>query len=98
MIKIVTRHSGAIRWLQSRGIKGEIIEHLDPDEIKSGDEVYGILPVHLIHQLLEKGARVYLLVLPALAFSQRGQELSPDEMEEAGAKIVEVKSLELEEV
>lgn len=98
MNKIVTRHKGAIKWLQAKGIKGEIIEHLTPDKIEEGDKIYGILPVPLIIEALQRRAQVYLLVLPGIAFSQRGQELTPAEMEKAGAKIIRIKSIKTEEV
>ncbi|MBC7109077.1 MAG: CRISPR-associated protein Csx16 [Methanomassiliicoccales archaeon] len=96
--KIVTRHPGAIRWLRAKGIEGEVIQHLTPEEIEEGDRIYGILPVSLILEALQRGAQVYLLVLPGIAFSQRGQELAPDEMEKAGAKIIRIREIVAEEV
>ena len=85
--KIVTRHAGAIRWLASRGIRGEVIPHLDIETIEKGDRIFGVLPLNIIREALARGAEVHLVTLPTLAFKERGQELSPKKMEEAGARL-----------
>ena len=95
---IVSRHPGAIEWLRSKGIEGEVIEHLSTKDLTGNERIYGILPLPLIKEAMNKGCEVNILVLPAIAFGQRGQELSPTEMDEAGAKILKVKNLDLEEV
>ena len=96
--KIISRHAGTVAWLRERGVEGEVIPQLDESTIHEGDILYGVLPVPLIATALERGARVILTVLPQVVFSQRGIELSPAEMDAAGAKLVEVRRLELEEV
>jgi len=88
---IVSRHSSAIAWLKKRGIEGEVVSQIDSsliETLQKDDEVYGILPTHLALQILERGVKVFLLQLPNVVFEQRGKELSPEEMEEAGAKIL----------
>ena len=88
---IVTRHSGAVAWLAERGITGEVIAHVaDPAQI-AGKAVIGNLPLHLA-ALAE---RVGSIDMPGLTPAQRGQDLSPEEMDEAGAAIVwyEVRAL-----
>jgi len=35
-VKIVTRHEGAIKYLENRGITGEVIPHLEAENIKKG--------------------------------------------------------------
>jgi len=98
---IVSRHKGAIKWLESKGIKGWIVEHIDNniiEAIKEGYKVYGILPVPIIKQIMDKGAEVYLINLPAVALGQRGKELTVEEMDQAGAKIIKIDKLELQEV
>lgn len=68
---IITRHQGAIVWLQSHGIKGDIIiddftqfpwKELPQGEkvIESYDEwpeinVYGVLPINLWSELMQRG-------------------------------------------
>jgi putative CRISPR-associated protein (TIGR02620 family) len=93
---IVTRHAGAIRWLNSSGITGEIISQWTDErtnQLVPGDLVVGVLPLPLIADVIRTGARFGLLILPAIAFSQRGQELSPEEMEHAGANVTEILSV-----
>ena len=44
-----------------------IVPHLTDDHIKRigpGDRVYGVLPLHLIHRVLRRGAEYYAVVLP----------------------------------
>jgi len=95
---IVTRHPGAVAWLKEKGFEGEVVAHLTPEMVDEGDVVVGVLPVHLVAELKKKGARVFILVLPQVPPEKRGQELSPDEMEKFGARLLEVRELELEEV
>ena len=98
---IVSRHSEAINWLQKKGIRGWTIEHINDsiiEEIKEDYKVYGVLPIPIIKQILDKGAEVYLINLPAVAVGQRGKELTVEEMDKAGAKIIKISKLELKEV
>jgi len=95
---IVSRHKGAIEWLRSKKIEGEVIEHLSTEDLTGNERIYGVLPLPLIKEAMDKGCEVNILVLPAIAFGQRGQELTPEEMDKAGAKILRVKELTLEEV
>jgi CRISPR-associated protein Csx16 len=95
MIYIVTRHKGAIEWLRTKGYSGEVIPHLDNNKITGGNLYIGVVPVPIIKQILDAGSRFFLLALPDIAFSQRGQDMIPDEMEGAGARLIEVKRIEL---
>ncbi len=97
--KIVTRHAGLIAWLKSHAIEGDNIPQLSADaaEIKEGDAVYGVLPMQLIKSCMDKGATVYITVLPNVPVEMRGKEMSPAEMDSAGAKVLKMKSLEYEE-
>ena len=82
-VVIVTRHSGVIEWLAERGITGEVIAHItDPGQI-AGKIVIGALPLHLA-ALAE---RVGSIDMPGLRADQRGQDLTPEEMDGAGAAL-----------
>jgi len=94
----VTRHEGAIKYLENRGITGEVIPHLEAENIKKGDQLYGVLPIPFILKAIERGAEVYILVIPWILFTERGKELSPGEMEEAGAKILKIENLNVKEI
>ena len=98
MIIIVTRHPGAVRWLREKGYEGVVVAHLTPDQITQGNIYIGSLPLPMISIILDKGSRFFLLNLPEIAFSQRGQDMTPEEMDRAGALLVEVKSIVLEPV
>jgi len=97
-IRIVTRHLGAVEWLKSKGIEGEVIQHLSLEDINKGDKIYGVLPIHIAKEALDRGAEVYMLILPNITHNARGRELTPEEMDKAGAKIVKIKNIELEEI
>lgn len=95
MLYIVTRHQGAIDWLRVKGYDGIVTTHLEKNQITGGNLYIGVLPIPIVKEILDAGSRFFLLVLPDLAFAQRGQEMSPDEMEKAGASLVEVKRVDL---
>jgi len=95
---LVTRHRGAIDWLQKRGFVGEIVSHINADEIKGGETVVGVLPITLVKQLLDKGCIVYILQLPDVPRELRGVELTSGMMDRFGAKLFKITNLEWEEV
>jgi len=95
MIIIVTRHTGAVEWLKEKGYDGAVTPHLTEEQIAGGNLYIGSLPIPMISTILEVGSRFFLLDLPAVAFTQRGQEMTPEEMDRAGARLVEVKKIEM---
>lgn len=84
----VTRHGGAVEWLRRKGIAAAIVEHLDPGQVRPGDVVLGTLPVHVVAALNAKGARFKHLAYDTPA-ELRGRELSADDLERLGARLVE---------
>lgn len=81
---IVTRHAGAVEWLRQQGITGEVISHVnDPAQIR-GRTVIGNLPLHLAAEAMIIGN----IDLPNLRPEQRGQDLTAQEMDQAGARLV----------
>lgn len=96
---IITRHAGAVEWLKEiKGVTGKVIPHFDEKIEVKGKKVYGTLPVHLIKKIIDQEGEFYLINLPSVAFSQRGEELTPSEMEEAGAQLLKIKNIEMEVV
>ncbi|MBI1209581.1 MAG: CRISPR-associated protein Csx16 [Azospirillum sp.] len=83
----VTRHPGAVAWARRRGIEAEAVAHLDIAAVETGDTVLGTLPVHLAADLCARGARYCHLEMD-VPQSLRGKELTADEMEAAGARLV----------
>jgi CRISPR-associated protein Csx16 len=90
---LISRHPATKAWLTSHYKDEEIVEleHLTNeqiDELKPHHKVVGTLPVHLAAQVCSKGVQFFSLemnVPPEL----RGSELSIEQMEAFGAKLVE---------
>jgi len=95
---IVTRHPGAVAWLKEKGFTGEVMPHLSPEIVNSGDRVIGVLPITLAAELVKKGVKVFVISLPKVAFGDRGQELTPAEMGKAGARLFKVDKIKLQEI
>jgi len=84
---LVSRHAGALDWLQSRGINADrIVTHLDPEAPAPGDTVIGTLPIHVAARLVERGVEVRFLAME-LPRHLRGRELTRDEMESSNARL-----------
>lgn len=97
---IVTRHDGAAEWIKSKRGEATVIAHMGDDDIaaiKPGDTVIGVLPLSLAASIHAAGGRLEAVDLPGLRPDQRGKELSPAEMDAAGATLVgyRVERLEL---
>lgn len=83
MMVIVTRHAGAVEWLRRQGIVGDVIRHVSDAAQISGRVVIGALPLHLAAE----AERVGSIDLPGLTTDMRGKDLSPEEMDIAGATL-----------
>ncbi|ADP71124.1 CRISPR-associated protein, VVA1548 family [Rhodomicrobium vannielii ATCC 17100] len=92
----VTRHEGAIDWALRKGIEAQLVTHLDPSKIEKGDVVLGTLPVQIIAQINERGAR-YLHLEMSLPADQRGIALTADDMERLGAQLIEYEARRISE-
>lgn len=83
----VTRHPGAVEWAATQGIERAIMcPHFDPSVVKDGDLVIGVLPVHLIAEVCERGGR-YLHLVMDLPAEARGKELTVQDMVDFGARL-----------
>lgn len=94
---IISRHSGAVEWLKSKGYYGTVVDHFDGN-VECGATYIGVLPIPLVSKIVEEGGNFLLLSLPKIAFSERGQELSPEEMTVAGATVHKIITIKLKEV
>lgn len=80
-IWFVSRHPGALHWMQRNSIAfDEHVAHLDPALVQAGDTVIGSLPVNLAAQVCAAGAAYWNLSLHIPAH-KRGMELSADELD-----------------
>ena len=84
----VSRHAGAVEWARRRGLDAVATAHLDLDRVAAGDVVIGTLPVGLAADVQHRGALFYFLELD-LPADARGRELSAEDMDRFGAKLVE---------
>lgn len=85
---LVTRHVQTLEWIVRQGIDVAAVHHIDPSRINVGDVVVGTLPVHLVAELNNRGAR-YLHLELHLPESDRGRELNEDDLDRFGARLVE---------
>lgn len=83
----VSRHPGAIEWAKDQGLAVDRwVEHLDPAQVKSGDAVFGTLPVNLAAEVCERGA-YYLHLSLKVPEAWRGRELTADDLQRLNAQI-----------
>ena len=87
---LLTRHPGAVQWLQRKlGNQSqlEIVAHLEHVTLKRNDRVYGIFPMHLAAHLCTLGVECWMIdvVIPA---TLRGVELSAEQLNQLGAELV----------
>lgn len=83
----VTRHPGAVAWARRQGVGAMTIAHLEPSDVGDGDVVIGTLPVHVVADIQRRGAR-YLHLEMVVPPDWRGRDLSPDDMDRFGARLV----------
>jgi CRISPR-associated protein Csx16 len=89
MIWFVSRHPGAREWALRQGLRWDAeATHLEAAHaVAAGDIVYGTLPCPLAAAVCAAGAQYWHLEVP-LPQALRGQELSAQELEAAGARFV----------
>ena len=84
----VSRHKGAIAWLNQQRIAAQMVSHLDATMIEAGDEVLGTLPVQEVAVIVARGARYFHLEM-TVPEAERGRELTVADMVRFGARLVE---------
>ncbi len=94
----ISRHLGALEWAARRPIAiDRFAPHLDIGAVEPGDTVIGTLPPDLAAAVCASGAK-YLHLSVTLPIAARGRELSADEMEHHGARLVRIEARVIEEV
>ncbi len=94
-VLFVSSHKGALEWIERQKIAFTAIDHLKLEQVKSGDTIIGVLPVHYIAQICKMNAR-YFHIAMNVPKSHRRQELTADEMNQFGAKLEEYTALRVE--
>ena len=94
---LISRHAGAINWLEARGFENPILlNHATQnfiDSLTESDMVFGTLPIHLAEAVCHQGARFFNLTLDVPA-EYRGKELTCELMEEFDARLTEYRIYE----
>ncbi len=87
---LVTRHLGSLQWLKQAVSEPVIpLHHLDDLHfIRQGDTVIGTLPIHMVANVCRQGAH-YLHLECSLPYELRGQELTAQQLNKLGARLVE---------
>ena len=88
---IVARHPGVSKWLESQGIVGDSVEHVDNPEQVRNKNVVGVIPFYLAAEANE----VYSIDIPDLPREMRGKDLTPEEMDKYGATLTRYKVTKL---
>jgi CRISPR-associated protein Csx16 len=77
-----------VEWARRRGLAFEHVTHLDDlARIKPGDRVIGPMPLGRVADIVATGAH-YLAIDMTLPEGARGPELTADDMERFGARLV----------
>jgi len=91
----ITRHKGAVDWLKAHEDVPDadiVLAHLDDkgmEAIRANDRVYGILPIPLAMEITRRGA-FYFHVDVRLEKGERASELTKEQLDARGARIVDV--------
>lgn len=85
----ISRHPGALDWLAAQGLKADRwAPHLYPEQLAAGDTVIGSLPINMVADLNARGVRYWHISLH-LPPELRGLELSPEQLDQLGARLEE---------
>jgi len=85
----VSRHPGAVEWAARRKLAvDQFVPHLNVQDVRDGDLVYGTLPVELAAEVCRRGARFFSLCVNVTE-EQRGRNLTADELEALHADLYE---------
>lgn len=87
-IYLVSRHQGAVEWMQHMGYHyDKHLTHLNSDDkLSAGDTVVGSLPINLVADLDERSIR-YLHLSLCIPEHLRGIELSAEQLSQLNAKL-----------
>ncbi len=82
-ILLISRHPGAVEWLQQYAPfqPDAVYAHLSLNQVQAGDIVIGTLPIQTAAKIIEKGAQYWHLSIE-LPQNLRGRELSLAEMKQ----------------
>lgn len=95
---VVSRHTGAVEWVRRRLRDAgplQVLAHVDEDlAFCPGDRVCGVLPLSMAARICMQGAAPLVIDLK-VPQEMRGRELSADELDALGARLVQYEVREL---
>ena len=95
---LISRHAGAVEWLDSKGFDDPVlIGHATVEffeELNESDIVFGTLPMSLACEVCGRGARFFSLDM-AVPSEYRGTELTAEMMDRFDARLTEYRIYEL---
>lgn len=86
----VSRHRGAMKWLQRQVNATEVVELDEIDDLsrfRASDRVFGVLPLEVAAALCDRGVAVHAISV-RVPRDWRGRELSVRELALLGARLV----------
>lgn len=99
---IITRHLGCVEYCMEK-LEKELgkttyiqlyeLKNQQLDQIKKGDVIIGILPIHLIMEVIKRGAEYYHIIIPNRPRRWRNKELTKEEMERCGAYVQKIEGI-----
>lgn len=94
---LVTRHAGALAWMQQQGYSfDQHLTHLPPHfPLQAGDVVIGTLPIPLVAQLTAQGVDYWHLSF-AMPAHWRGTELSATQLNQVHAQLTAYRAVSLQ--
>jgi len=98
-IFIIAKTNSVIAWLESKGINGSVLKHLNPADVVPGAKYYGVMPIPLINAIKDGGAECFYVDIPRKSKKQKPtHEMSPKDIDEVGGCIYEVTCAEIVQV
>ena len=93
---VITRHKGAVEWIEENGYKVDyVLQHCEVGRVSEGDIVIGVLPIHIAGELCKKKAKFLALCIDTPK-EFRGKELTCAQLKLFGCRLVEYFVQELE--
>lgn len=85
---IITKHSGAVQWVQNKGIEHDCyLEDANRiQELKAGDVVVGTLPIHVVYELNQRDIN-YLHIALDIPPELDGQILDAAQLEACNPRL-----------
>ena len=94
---LISRHLATVEWLKSKGVAVDKHQsHFDTKNVKTGDVIIGNLPIQMVAEVCIKGGEYHHIEID-LPKDLRGKELTVDNLNQLGAKIVQYNASKIQD-